>query len=99
MIQSPDLPITGYCGTNGQTPQILQMASGVNRSFSTETLLYEQFGNNNWIELKNKTPLNLTRLGIVITDVRNQEVNFLEDETVVCLKFRTNNQNIKLGGF
>ena len=74
------------------------MCSGVNPYRQEETLLYEQFTNNNWIELKNKTPLNLTRLGIVITDVENKEVNFLED-TVVCLKFRTNNQNIKLGGF
>jgi len=98
LIQSPDLNVTGYCGVNGQTPQILQMCSGVNPHSSTEPLLYEQFGNENWIELKNKTPLNLTRLGIVITDVENKEVNFLED-TVVCLKFRTNNQNIKLGGF
>jgi hypothetical protein len=98
LIQSPDLNVTGYCGVNGQTPQILQMCSGVNRLLMTQTLLYEQFTNNNWIELKNKTPLNLTRLGIVITDVENKEVNFLED-TVVCLKFRTNNQNIKLGGF
>jgi hypothetical protein len=97
LIQCPDLPITGYC--QNSTPQILQMASGVNPYNSTESLLYEQFGNNNWIELKNKTQLNLTRLGIVITDVQNQEVNFLEDESVVCLKFRTNNQNIKLGGF
>ena len=99
LIQCPDLPITGYCGKNGQTPQLLQMASGVNPYNSGENLLYEQFGNNNWIELKNKTQLNLTRLGIVITDVQNQEVNYLEDESVVCLKFRTNNQNIKLGGF
>ena len=98
LIQSPDLNVTGYCGQNGQTPQILQMCSGVNSLLSTQTLLYEQFTNNNWIELKNKTPINLTRLGIVITDVENKEVNFLED-TVVCLKFRTNNQNIKLGGF
>ncbi len=98
LIQSPDLNVTGYCGINGQTPQILQMCSGVNPLLSTQTLLYEQFTNNNWIELKNKTPINLTRLGIVITDVENKEVNFLED-TVVCLKFRTNNQNIKLGGF
>lgn len=98
LIQSPDLNVTGYCGINGQTPQILQMCSGVNPLLSTQTLLYEQFTNNNWIELKNKTPINLTRLGIVITDVENKEINFLED-TVVCLKFRTNNQNIKLGGF
>jgi len=97
LIQSPDLNVTGY-SSNGQTPQILQMCSGINPNLSTETLLYEQFTNENWIEMKNKTPLNLTRLGIVITDVENKEVNFLED-TVVCLKFRTNNQNIKLGGF
>ena len=90
LIHLPTLPIDGYVGgAKGGNANIVGVASGVNINNPEVEDLYEQFNVQNWIRLNNKDDLHLTKLHCYITDVHNQQVNFLGQSTSIWLKFRT----------
>ena len=90
LIHLPTLPINGYVGgAKGGSANLVGVASGVNIYYPEVSDLYEQFNVQNWIKLNNKDDLNLTKLHCYITDVHNQQVNFLGQSTSIWLKFRT----------
>ena len=89
IVTCPDLGARGYIGMaggGGAQSQIL----GVCNTTGGVLTKYSFSGQNqeNWVKLHNPNPITLTRLNIILKDSEGREIQFLEPNFNVWLKFK-----------
>jgi len=89
IITCPDLGARGYIGMGGgggTETQILGVANIT--GFNLNKNCFSGEVGENWIKLHNDHPINLTQLQIILKDSENREIQFLEPNFNVWLKFK-----------
>ena len=105
MVTCPDLGARGYVGgANGAESQILGICN-LQENFDEDNLMCSGSFQENWIKLHNSHPLTITHLNIILKDLNNVEVNYLEPSFNCWLKFRAdapkanNRETTSIGSF
>ena len=97
LINVLGLPIESRVGSanQGQQSTTIAVATTENQNSApgfNSRHIFNDMNYENWLHLRNKEPITITRLGIHLTDVELKDIDCLDKSSTVWLKFSGDNE-------